>query len=270
MTSSPSTKLFDCHAHVYEQVYAAVAQPRYLPAHAAPRAVWVKHQEESGVAGGVIVQISFLGTDNSEMLKALRALGTARFRGVAVVALDAGAEELQALKAEGVCGVRWNLVKGAALPELAEAGVRSFLKRLNQAGLHLQIQLEGDRLGPYLRVLVSLADRIVIDHFGIPTTPSPGEEPWIAALKDVAASSDLFVKFSAPYRSPVDVAPHADVILEELGPGRVVWGSDWPWTNYEGRHNYAETVAWLDLWLGETYWGNVERASRQLYGFTTE
>ena len=270
MTTAPNTKLFDCHAHVYEVVHAAVPQPRYLPASAAPRATWVKHQEESGIAGGVIVQISFLGTDNSEMLKALHSLGTARFRGIAVVALDVGEEELQALKADGVCGVRWNLVAGAALPDLADVGVRSFLKRLNRAGLHLQIQLEGHRLGPYLRELVLFADRIVIDHFGIPTMASPSQEPWIGALKDVGASTDLFVKFSAPYRSPVDVAPHAEIILQELGPGRVVWGSDWPWTNHEGRHSYAEAVIWMKRWLDQAYWGNVERASRHLYGFTTE
>jgi predicted TIM-barrel fold metal-dependent hydrolase len=269
MTSVQSPKLFDCHAHVYETVYSAVPHPRYLPDRTAPRAAWVEHQLANGIAGGVIVQISFLGTDNSEMLKALRALGTNRFRGVAVVGVDIGAEELQALKGEGVCGVRWNLVKGAALPDLTDDRVRTFLRRLNQAGLHLQIQLEGDRLGPYLRELAPLANRIVIDHFGIPTTPSPSEEPWIAALKDVAPSSDLFVKFSGPYRSTVDVVPHAEVILEELGPGRVIWGSDWPWTNYEDRHSYADCLAWMSKLLDQSYWGNLERASRQLYGFTT-
>jgi predicted TIM-barrel fold metal-dependent hydrolase len=260
-------QLFDCHAHVYERVYTAVRQPRYIPDRPAPRAAWVAHQEEAGVAGGVIVQISFLGIDNSEMLAALRALGTDRFRGVAVVDIATGEEELQALKQEGVCGVRWNLVKGAALPDLTDQRVRSFLQHLNRAGLHLQIQLEGNRLAPYLRELAPLTDRIVIDHFGIPTAPLPSQDPWITALKDVAPSADLFVKFSGPYRSEVDVGPHAEVILEELGPGCVVWGSDWPWTKYEDRHSYADCVAWMSKWLDQRYWGNVERASRELYGF---
>jgi predicted TIM-barrel fold metal-dependent hydrolase len=266
MTPSPKARLFDCHAHVYERVYTAVAQPRYIPDRPAPGAAWIAHQEANGVAGGVIVQISFLGTDNSEMLKALRALGAERFRGIAVLDFDCGVEQMQALKEEGVRGVRWNLVKGAALPDLSDPQIRAFLKRLNQAGLHLQIQLEGDRLGAYLRKLAPLTDRIVIDHFGIPTEPLPSQDPWIAVLKELAPTSDLFVKFSGPYRSCVDVAPHAEAILQELGPGRVVWGSDWPWTRYEDRHSYADCVAWMGKWLDEAYWGSLERASRELYG----
>jgi predicted TIM-barrel fold metal-dependent hydrolase len=270
VAASPRARLFDCHAHVYERVYAAVAQPRYLPATPAPRQVWIERQRENDVDGGVIVQISFFGTDNSEMLEALKALGTDRFRGVAVVGFDATEDELQALRLQGVRGVRWNLVAGAPLPDLADAWVRGFLKRLNRTGLHLQIQLESHRLGPYLYALTSLVDCLVIDHFGIPTSPMPKAEPWILAFKDIGSASNVWVKFSAPYRSPVDVSPHAQEILELIGPGRVVWGSDWPWTNHEGRHSYADTRAWMGRWLDEAYWAHIERASRQLYGFSPD
>ena len=260
---------FDCHAHVYERVYAAVERPRYLPTTTAPRGAWLERMTANGVAGGVIVQISFFGTDNSEMLDALRALGTRRFRGVAVVSLDTGEDELEMLKVQGVRGVRWNLVGGAPLPDLSSPATRTFLMRLNRAGLHLQVQLEGDRLGPYLRELAPLADRVVIDHFGIPSTPMPKDEPWMQAMIDLA-SADVWVKFSAPYRSHVDVAPHAQTILEVLGPDRIVWGSDWPWTNYENRHTYPETISWMRRWLDQEDWARIEAASRRLYGFGAE
>jgi predicted TIM-barrel fold metal-dependent hydrolase len=69
--------------------------------------------------------------------------------------------------------------------------VRDFLRRLNHAGLHLQIQLEGPILGPYLRDLLPHIDRVVIDHFGLPGSPLPNDDLWIAALRELAPSSDI-------------------------------------------------------------------------------
>ena len=28
-------------------------------------------------------------------------------------------------------------------------------------------------------------------------------------------------------------------------------GSDWPWTQREGRYSYARTLEWLNQWLGD-------------------
>jgi predicted TIM-barrel fold metal-dependent hydrolase len=106
---------FDCHAHVYERVYG-VGHPRYLPKAPAPRKAWFANLQANGLKGGVIVQVSFFGADNSELLNAPHALDTRRFRGVAVVPIDASEEELQTLKMEGIAGVRWNLIVGAARP----------------------------------------------------------------------------------------------------------------------------------------------------------
>jgi predicted TIM-barrel fold metal-dependent hydrolase len=263
MTFVPS---FDCHAHVYERVYG-VGQPRYLPKTPAPREDWCANLQANGLKGGVIVQVSFFGTDNTELLNALRALDTRHFRGVAVVPLDASEEELQILKMEGIAGVRWNLIVGAACPDLTHPATRDFLRRLVRAGLHLQIQLEGPILGPYLPGLFPHIERVVIDHFGLPGSHLPKDDLWIAALRELAPSSDIWVKFSAPYRSPVDIRPHAETILEILGADRVVWGSDWPWTQNENKHDYAETIEWGASWLRDVDPAQIERASALLYGF---
>lgn len=263
MTFAPR---FDCHAHVYERIHAA-GQPRYLPKALAPREVWRKHLQTHGLEGGVIVQTSFFGHDISELLNALRALGARKFRGVASVPMDAGGEQLQALKAEGICGIRWNLVRGAARPDLTLQPVQDFLKRLNRVGLHLEIHLEGALLGPYLRGLAHHVDHIVVDHFGLPSAPLPSDEPWIAALRDLASSSDIWVKFSAPYRNPVDIQPYAEAILEIIGMERVVWGSDWPWTQHENKHDYIDTIEWGKAWFSCADSTEIDKASIQLYGF---
>lgn len=257
---------FDCHAHVYERVYS-VGRSRYLPKTPAQRENWCANLRANGVEGGVVVQISFFDTDNSELLAALSSLDRQRFRGIAVVPIDVSEEELQALKTEGIVGVRWNLVCGAARPDLACPAVREFLKRLNHTGLHLQIQLEGPALGPYLRDLLPYIERVVIDHFGLPGAHLPKDEPWIAALRELAPSSDIWVKFSAPYRSPVDIRPYSETILEILGPDHIVWGSDWPWTQHENKHEYAETIKWASAWLKHVDPAQIGKTSARLYGF---
>lgn len=260
------TPCFDCHAHVYERVYG-VGKTRYLPKTLAPREDWCANLQAHGVQGGVIVQVSFFGTGNSELLNALRGLDRRNFCGIAVVPIQVSENELQTLKMKGIAGVRWNLVCGTPRPDLANPQVRDFLKRLNRAGLHLQIQLEGPILGAYLRDLFPHIDRVVIDHFGLPGSHLPKDEPWIAALRDLAPSSDIWVKFSAPYRSPVDIGLYPETILEILGDIRVVWGSDWPWTQHENKHDYTETIEWAASWLKHVNPAQIERASRQLYGF---
>ena len=65
-----------------------------------------------------------------------------------------------------------------------------------------------------------------------------------------------FVKMSAPYRVFSNVSsdaamrlclPVLDSLLEDLGPEQLLWGTDWPWTQFEGRHTYPDNVSWLDL-----------------------
>ena len=117
---------FDCHAHVFEHTIA-IAGSRYSPSSPAPLHRWQSHLREHQLLGGVIVQVSFLGTDNSELCLALQQVDTAQYAGVAVVPLDVPNEELDRLCALGVRGLRWNLVRGASIPDLHQPLTRSFL-----------------------------------------------------------------------------------------------------------------------------------------------
>ncbi|MEM7188396.1 MAG: amidohydrolase family protein, partial [Pseudomonadota bacterium] len=57
------------------------------------------------------------------------------------------------------------------------------------------------------------------------------------------------VKFSAPYRQkPQDLRLVARRLIRHFGPERCLWGSDWPWTQHEGAHDYAEAMDWLEDW----------------------
>lgn len=238
---------FDCHAHIYEKV-TAIAAARYIPSAPAPLSQWLEHQRRHAIKGGVIVQVSFLGTDNSELCSALSKLDSKRFAGVAVVALDVSDEALDQLVTTGIRGIRWNLVRGKDIPDLASKPVQMFFDKLRQRNLHLEVHLEGPRLAPALARLTDQGVRIVVDHFGLPSEPSAGRDPLIMATDNLADTSSLYFKFSAHYRSPFDVTAHASALLSKLEEHHVVWGSDWPHTQHETATDFASVRSLCDTW----------------------
>ena len=102
-----SKTFVDCHFHVFD---AGQSQPqaRYVPAYGASMAGWQAAAQPQGVQRGVLVQTSFLGTDNSRLVTEL-ARNPATLRGVAVVDPGADAAELARLDNAGVRGIRLNL-----------------------------------------------------------------------------------------------------------------------------------------------------------------
>lgn len=252
---------FDCHAHVYETV-TSIDGARYIPARPAPLADWLGHQKAHGLQGGVIVQVSFLGTDNSEMCAALSKLDHSHFAGVGVVQLDVGDEELDRLVDAGMRGVRWNLVHGAAVPDLEAVSTRRFLAKLRERNLHLELHLEGPRLALLLPMLIDQGVDLVIDHFGLPSEPIPEDDPMIRAVRSLKARNSLFFKFAAHYRTAFDITPHANELLSMLPDGHIVWGSDWPHTQHESRASYSE------IWSRAGDWRKLSdgAAAQRLYG----
>ncbi len=232
---------FDCHAHVYERL-SPVSGARYVPSATAPLADWLSRQRAAGLSGGVIVQVSFLGTDNSQLVDALAGLDRRLFSGIAVTALDVDESALQALAAAGVTGLRWNLVQGADLPDPSDPVVQRLAAMLRALGMHLEIQLESPKLAGYLPALGQLAVPVVIDHLGLPRATAE-REPWIDALESLPSRERVFVKISAPYRAEGDPRAHIDRLLTLLPGDRFVWGSDWPHTRHESRAEYRGLLA---------------------------
>jgi len=92
---------------------------------------------------------------------------------------------------------------------------------------------------PQLPAIVELARRwpalsIVLDHAGKPVIGDAPRKIWRDAIKALAACPNVTVKLSgllteAPAGSGAELlAPYVDALLEAFGPGRMLWGSDWP------------------------------------------
>ncbi|MEM6566730.1 MAG: amidohydrolase family protein, partial [Pseudomonadota bacterium] len=254
---------FDCHAHVFENL-VSIPGARYTPKQPAPLAAWKKNLTKHRLKGGVIVQVSFLGTDNSELCAALSKLDKSRFAGVGVVAIDVDEAELDRLISAGIRGFRWNLVRDGEVPDITSSEVQSFFAKLRQRNLHLEIHLEGPRLASHLGVLSDQGVNLVIDHFGLPSDSHPDADPFINAVKKQRDCSNLFVKFAAHYRSGFGLASHANALLDLLENGHIVWGSDWPHTQHENSVCYSET--WDAVVQADSF--SDAAAAKTLFGLT--
>lgn len=225
----------DAHAHVFLATDGAVPGSRYAPDHDATMAAWSLHLVAHGLAGGTLVQPSFLGTNNARMLGAMR---TGRERGLlvtgsAVVAMGAGADAMAALAREGVVSLRLNLMQ-LPLPDFAAPQWSRFVGRAREAGLAIEVHGEAERMGALVAAILREGACAIVDHYGL--APDP------AALGAILGDRDLdrvYVKASAPYRLPHggDPADHAArlhaLAVEMVGDGNVMWGSDWPHTNHD-------------------------------------
>ena len=171
---------------------------RHTPDYDATLTQYLALLDAHGVARGVLVQPSFLGTDNSHLVAARAAAG--RLRGVAVVSPDIAAADLLALAEAGVAGIRLNLI-GLPLPALDQPAWQELLAHVNTLGWHVEVHLQASRLPAIMPALLAAGCRVVIDHFGRPDPALGIADPGFAYLLRQADSGQVWVKLAAPYRN---------------------------------------------------------------------
>ena len=255
MPSPVTGAAVDTHAHVFRQGLALADTRRHTPDYDATLAEYLALLDEHGLAHGVLVQPSFLGTDNSHLLQALRA-AAGRLRGVAVVAPGTAPEALQAMAEAGVTGIRLNLI-GLPLPEIQAPEWQTLLAHVNALGWHVELHLPATRLPGLLPALLAAGCRVVVDHFGRPDPALGTSDPGFHFLLRQAESGRVWVKLSAPYRNwPASACAAsgrlaARLLLEAYPPERLMWGSDWPHTEHRHLASYSAATQWLDAWIDD-------------------
>jgi predicted TIM-barrel fold metal-dependent hydrolase len=249
MNLTTSKNWVDTHFHVFH-AGVAIDQARYVPQYTATLQDWQALAQGVGVTRGVWVQPSFLGTDNSLMISALKAHPN-MLRGVAVVAADIHPDELKALHVSGVRGIRLNLAGvDHDIPEWTRA--ERVWQSLHNLGWHLEVHTDP---GALPKVLAQLPTDIplVVDHMAKPSE-AKARDSTVQALVHRAQQVPTHIKLSGAYRlGGVGATELAHIWLHELGPQALLWGSDWPCTNHESLANYAQLFAALVTWVGEPH-----------------
>lgn len=220
----------DCHMHIFEPRFPARADTPYPPPVATVPDYRRAIQERLGLSRAVVIQSVTHGTDNSNLVAALEALGKDQARGVAVIDTDADDSELARLCACGVRGIRFEMATGVLPWEALE----TIASRIAPLGWHIDLQTDGRKLPGLVDRLLDLPCPVVLDHYGKFADALPVEHPAVAALLRLLASGKGWVKLTAPYAGRhgrpepwPELIPIARAYLE-TAPDRVVWGSEWP------------------------------------------
>ena len=233
--------------HFYDARYPAAPTALITPPDALVadyRAV----QERLGLDRVVVVQPTTYGRDNACQLEAMAALGP-RARGVVVPDPTVDDAELERLTKLGVCGVRFHMLPGGALPW---SELEPMAARVHAFGWHVQLQLNGRDLPEHLPALGRLPGDLVVDHVGRFMGPVPPDHAAFRALLSLVDDGRCWVKLSAPYESSPQGAPDfADVAvmartLAKAAPERMLWASNWP---HPGQAAPPDEAALLDLLL---------------------
>lgn len=226
---------WDAHCHVFgpAAVFPYAEDRSYTPPDAPFEALRSLH-DHLGFSRGVIVQASCHGTDNRAMLDTI-ARSEGRYRGVAIVNGSESDEQLAALDAGGVRGVRFNFVAhlGGA-PDLDVFD--STVDRLADLGWHVVLHLDAQDILTYADRLARIPVPFIIDHMGRVKAQDGLDQKPFHALQQLMENPLAWVKVcgaervSAGRRPFEDAVPFAERLIE-IAPDRVLWGTDWPHPN---------------------------------------
>lgn len=249
----------DGHTHVFRHDLSFASNRRYNPNYSVEITDLVKLLESANLSGAILVQPSFLGNDNSFLLNQLsqaEAIYTDKtFFGVVMMEPDPLGNKITALTEQKCIGHRLNLID-RPVPDVKNAEWRAHFNHLNNAGWHLEIHIEFDRLGNLLDVIGGACNKIVVDHFGRPNAIQAEKLDNFDNLLR-RAKENVFLKTSAPYRifsnltsnqAAQKIGTLYRMLADNFAQDHLIWGSDWPWTQFEGRHSYANCLQWLDMW----------------------
>ncbi|MDQ8030408.1 MAG: amidohydrolase family protein [Bordetella sp.] len=253
--AQPRPLSIDTHAHVFVRGLPLVGARRYTPDYDATLADYLGLLDAHGMSHGVLVQPSFLGTDNSFMLAAL-AQARGRLRGVAVIDAAVTPAELADMNLAGVRGIRLNLM-AKPTPPLTSAPWQTLLAAITALDWHVEVHMEAARLHEAVTPLLAMGCRVVVDHFGRPDPALGIADPGFGYLLDQGASGRVWVKLAAAYRNwrPADCAAlgrqATHKLLTAFPADRLMWGSDWPHTENRDRADYRLACDWLRAWVDD-------------------
>jgi predicted TIM-barrel fold metal-dependent hydrolase len=221
--------VIDTHARVFHRGLKLSSGRRYAPDYDAPLSLYLQQLDQNGTTNGVVVQPSFLGTDNSYIVECLKQTG-GRLRGIAVIEPAISSEEILALDKAGIVGIRLNLV-GQPLPDLTAPEWKRLLANLNSANWQVEIQRNASDLVGLVPKLLDAGVAVVLDHYTLSDPKLGVDDPAFQSILKFGATGRVWVKISAPYRNGPNGEAFAKqaypLLRASFGLDHLLWGGDW-------------------------------------------
>jgi 2-pyrone-4,6-dicarboxylate lactonase len=245
----------DTHIHLFGPAahYPFHPDSKYIAADALPQ-TQIAQQDVLGLAGAVVVSGGGYGQNSQHLEHVLERFGE-RFRGVALLPDDADAAHVERLDRLGVRGARFvGTSHKGALPRLSPR----IAALIGEFGWHVQFYPGPDDLLEKSQALLDLPVPVVLDHFACLPADRGVDQPAFKALLKMLDTGRIWVKLSGPMRCTPGDYPYAPVTplaraLVAHAPHRLLWGSDWPHVNMNGRGmpNDGDLVDLLSEWIDD-------------------
>jgi predicted TIM-barrel fold metal-dependent hydrolase len=261
----------DTHIHLFVPGSSYAPDSPYR-AKDAPPEMFFELQKKLGLSTAVIVSPGGYGRNYSLLADVLTKYPE-RFRGIALLRDDTPSSEIGRLTKLGVRGMRMMSHKrGQHVPNYS----KEIAARVHEHGWHIQFYPHGTDIVEYADKLLALPNQIVLDHFA--SIPAAGgvDQPAVKAVLKMLDTGKVWLKLSGPMRCTQQNVPYPSVtplarLFVSHAPERMVWGSDWPHVNLDGRE-MPDAGILLDLlreWVPDEATRKrilVDNANR-LYGF---
>jgi L-fuconolactonase len=254
--------IIDAHHHVWDPGSRAHAWLADLPALQRRFGLddFAEVSAAEKVSASVLVQV-LADTSETEEFLALAARGNvvAAVVGWADLAGPDVATELARLRGlpggGQLAGIRHQVQDEPDPGWLDRPEVRRGLRAVGAAGLCYDLLVRPGQLAAALRVAGDLDGvSFVLDHGGKPAIAAGLVEPWARQVAELARRPNVTCKLSglvteaAPEWEPGQIAPYAGWLLDCFGPGRLMFGSDWPVCTLAA--TYGQVVALARALLG--------------------
>ena len=221
----------DTHIHIYDSTTRTALTANGPGPAWATVAAYREVQKRLKTERVVVVQPTAYGTDNRCTVAAVAALGLASARGVVVIDTTVSDLELKRMHDAGIRGARFQMLPGGALPWEQMEPVAA---RIANYGWHIQMQMDGRRLGEREALLARLPCAVVIDHVGKFLEPVSVDHAGFQCLLRLLDRGNIWLKLAAPY----EVSKSGPPLFGDVGalakhavqthPERMVWASNWP------------------------------------------
>jgi predicted TIM-barrel fold metal-dependent hydrolase len=243
----------DCHTHVLDPARFAYGKDiEYKPSgpELGTTAQLRQVMKTYGVSHSLLVQPnSGYGSDNSCMLDAI-AHGEGRFKGIAIIDLDADLAALREFKSQGVIGAAFNpTFHGNDYYKRSEG----LIARLAELDMFLNIQTEHDQLSMFVPWIEAMPIHVLIDHCGRPMPEAGLDQRGFQALLRLAKTKRVSVKLSGyskfakctyPFE---DTWPFVQAIVDAFTLDHCIWASDWPYLRAPQRQDYGPLIELVEI-----------------------
>ena len=263
----------DTHIHLFGPAakYPFAPESPYTSRDALPETLFAL-QDKLGLSTAVIVSPGGYGR-NYSLLTDVLAKHPNRFRGIALMRDDTPSSEFARLTKLGVRGLRMMSKKrGQHVPNYS----REVAARAHDHGWHVQFYPHGTDIVEYADKLLALPNTIVLDHFASIPAARGLDQPAVKSVLRMLDTGRVWLKLSGPMRCTTENFPYPSVtplarLFVNHAPERMVWGSDWPHVNLDGREmtNDGDLLDLLAEWVPEATVRNriLAQNANALYGF---